>query len=175
MTYSGYAVSLLMAGQLGMSPDIIEKGKKYIQPGQRPPKGVTIHEGPNGGKFYYIEDKHVRQNGMEHELVRSRGVTKDQFKEIEEKYRAEGAESVHFVHKPGLERDAHGNYLYNIYVNYGNKTQKKISDKKAADKARYGHPRVKDIEEPEYTEKDSVHSTPAYNHSTKGIQRPVQL
>ena len=60
MTYSGYAVSLLMAGQLGMSPDIIEKGKKYIQPGQRPPKGVTIHEGPNGGKFYYIEDKHVR-------------------------------------------------------------------------------------------------------------------
>lgn len=135
---SSYGVAaFLIANQFGMhQSDIIEKGKKYVQPGQRPPQGVTIHEGPNGGHYYYVEDKHLRHQGKEHELIRSKGVTKDRFTEIEEQYKIKGAESVHFVHKPGLERDAHGKYLYNIYVNWGDRTQKKISDKKAASKDR---------------------------------------
>lgn len=162
--------ALLMAGQLGhfQTNNLIEKGKKYLKSGQNPPKGVVTHRGPQGGTFYYVEDKHVKQAGKEHELIRSKGVTKHQFEAIEKKYRSQGAENVHFVHKPGLEKDKAGNNLYNIYVNWGDKTQKKISDKKAADKIRYGHPRAKDVEEPIYTETDGTFTTPAFNRTNKG-------
>lgn len=30
----------------------VTKGKVYLHPGQAPPKGASVHEGPNGGKFY---------------------------------------------------------------------------------------------------------------------------
>ena len=139
---------------------IIRKGKKYLKPGQKPPKGVVTHRGPHDGTYYFVEDRHVKQGGKEHELVRSRGVTKDQFKTIEEKYKSLGAESVHFVHVPGLEKNQKGENLYNIYVNWGEKTQKKISDKKAADKARYGHPRVKDTEQESKESKEALKDVP---------------
>ena len=128
--------------------DLIIKGKKYIKHGQTAPKGVVTHRGPHGGVFYFVEDKHLKNQGKEHELIRSRGVTKDQFKTIEEKYKSQGAESVHFVHVPGLEKNQKGENLYNIYVNWGETTQKKISDKKMADKARYGHPSRQAPEKP---------------------------
>jgi|GEM_PF-4732484 len=122
---------------------IIQKGKKYIKPGQTPPKGAVTHRGPHGGIFYFVEDKHLKNQGKEHELIRSRGVTRHEFSATEAKYKAQGAETVHFVHKPNLEKNQKGENLYNIYVNWGEATQKKIADKKAADKARYGHPRKK--------------------------------
>jgi hypothetical protein len=122
---------------------IIKKGKKYIKPGQTPPKGAVTHRGPQGGIYYFVEDKHLKHMGKEHELVRSKGVTKDLFNAIETKFKAQGAESVHFVNVPGLEKNKEGKSLYNIYVNWGEKTQKKIADKKAADKIRYGHPKKK--------------------------------
>ncbi len=147
---------------------IIQKGKKYVKRGQTPPKGVQLHKGPNGGIYYFVEDKHVKQGGQHHELIRSRGVTQDQFKEIEEKFKAQGAVSVHFVHKPNLEKNEAGKNLYNIYVNYGDKTQKKIADKQAADKAKYAARNkwipTTDIEKPEFTEKDGIHSAPAYDY-----------
>ena len=148
--------------------NIIKKGKKYLKPGQKPPNGVITHKGPHNGTYYFVEDRHVKQGGKEHELVRSRGVTKDQFKTIEEKYKSQGAESVHFVHVPGLEKNQKGENLYNIYVNWGDKTQKKIADKKEADKTRYGHPRTIDAESPEWTEKDGIHTAPAYAQKGNG-------
>lgn len=39
------------------SPDIIRKGKKYVKPGQKPPKGVVLHRGKRGGTYYIVEDK----------------------------------------------------------------------------------------------------------------------
>jgi hypothetical protein len=35
---------------------IICKGKRYIRRGQKPPKGVTLHRGPNDG-IYYLEEE----------------------------------------------------------------------------------------------------------------------
>jgi hypothetical protein len=147
---------------------IIQKGKKYVKPGQTPPKGVQLHKGPNGGIYYFVEDKHVKQAGKYHELIRSKGVTKDQFASIEEKFKAQGAESVHFVHKPGLEKTKGGQNLYNIYVNWGEKTQTKIQAKKQADKEKFGRKTIHDFEEPNFTESDGIHTTPAYDRIRAG-------
>jgi len=157
---------------------IIRKGKKYVTDKHPAPKGVQLHKGPHGGTYYFVEDKHVKQGGKHHELVRSRGITQDQFKQIEEKYKQQGAESVHFIHVPGLEKDKNGNYLYNIYVNWGEKTQKKIEGQKAANKIKYAQrkqkvpklkgPDIKDFEEAEFTEHEGVHSTPAYDRTNEG-------
>jgi hypothetical protein len=119
------------------SLSIIEKGKKYVKSGVKPPKGVVLHRGPKGGYYYFVEDKHLKHQGQHHELVRSKGVTEDQFKAIEDHYKGKGAESVQFVHKPNIERNKEGQKLYNIYVR-NKDTDKKIADKAAKDKARYG-------------------------------------
>jgi hypothetical protein len=121
---------------------VIEKGKKYVKPGVQPPKGVTLHRGKRGGTFYYIEDKHLKNQGKEHELVRSKGVTETQFKDIEAHFKSKGAESVHFVHKPNVERNAKGQKLYNVYIRHKD-TDQKLADKAEKDKARYGHPKKK--------------------------------
>jgi hypothetical protein len=114
---------------------IIRKGKKYIKPGQKAPKGVQLHKGPKGGTYYIIEDKHTKFAGKHHELVRSKGVTKDQWDEIRQKLMSEGAESVEFLPQPeygGIK----GKRLYNIYVRRGD-TDEKVNAKLKANKDRY--------------------------------------
>lgn len=120
---------------------LIEKGKKYVKLGVQPPKGVVLHRGKRGGSYYFVEDKHLKDQGKNHELVRSRGVTEDQFKSIEEHYKSKGAESVQFIHKPNIERNAAGKKLYNIYVRHAD-TDQRLGDKAAKDKIRYSHPRT---------------------------------
>jgi hypothetical protein len=117
----------------------IRKGKKYVRSGQTPPKGVTMHTGKRGGRYYLTEDKHMKLQGKHHELVRSVGVKRSQWDELREKLKQEGAESVEFINKPDNYKDTEGNPLYNIYVNWGEKTQQKIEDKLLRDKKKYGH------------------------------------
>lgn len=104
-----------MSGVFGYLHGVIEKGKKYVIPKTSPPKGVIIHKGPKGVHFYYVEDRHVKHMGREHILVRSKGVIRDQFDAITEKYQSQGAELVRFIHKPGLKRDRSEN-LYSILI-----------------------------------------------------------
>lgn len=108
---------------------LIVKGKNYVKAGTSPPKGVQLHRGKRGGYYYFVEDKHLTNAGKEHELIRSRGVRRDQWNEIEQKYISQGAEAVHFVPVPGLEKDKNGNPLYNIYVRWKD-TDQKLADKK---------------------------------------------
>jgi N-acetylglutamate synthase-like GNAT family acetyltransferase len=107
-------------------PGIIRKGKKYVKPGQKPPKGVVLHRGKRGGIYYLIEDKRLKIQGKEHELVRSKGITRDQWEDIRQKHLAEGAESVEFINKPENEHRG-GKALYNIYVRTAG-TDKKIAE-----------------------------------------------
>lgn len=124
------------------STSIIRKGKKYLKAGQKPPKGAVTHRGPKGGTYYIIEDKHLKIGGKHHELVRSRGVTKDQWDEIKQKHLNEGAESVEFIPQPEYG-GVSGKKLYNIYVR-GKNTDEKIEGKIKADKEKYGK-RVKNL------------------------------
>jgi hypothetical protein len=120
---------------------IIRKGKKYIKPGQKAPKGVQLHKGPKGGTYYIIEDKHTKFAGKHHELVRSKGVTKDQWDEIRQKLMSEGAESVEFLPQPeygGIK----GKKLYNIYVRRGD-TDEKIESKIKVDKDKFAQRKKK--------------------------------
>jgi hypothetical protein len=117
---------------------IIEKAKKYIRSGETPPKGVNLHTGKRGGRYYIIEDKHLKIQDKHHELVRSVGYTRDQFDDIKQKYLSQGAKSVEFIPKPEYGKKEDQKPRYNLYVNWGDKTQKKIEDKKLTDKARYG-------------------------------------
>jgi hypothetical protein len=135
---------------------IIEKGKKYVKPGVKPPKGVVLHRGPKGGSYYFVEDKHLQSGGKHHELVRSKGVTADQFKAIEEHYKSQGAESVQFVHKPNVERNKEGKKLYNIYVRHQD-TDQRLADKAAKDKARYGKKKESSPEEKLKAEMGNLH------------------
>jgi hypothetical protein len=127
----------------------ITKGKKYIRPGQQPPKGVTIHTGKRGGKYYLTEDKHMRLSGQHHELVRGVGVKRDVWDDIKNQFLTEGAKSVEFINKPDNYKDKEGNPLYNIYVNWGEDTQKKIEEKLLRDREKYGkrHESVTKIQE----------------------------
>jgi hypothetical protein len=118
--------------------DIIEKGKKYIKQGQQPPKGVVIHQGKRGGRYYLIEDKHLKINNQHHELIRGVGVTRDQHETVKQKLVDQGAQSVEFIPQPEYGKRADNKPRYNIYVNWGDKTQQKIEDKKKADKEKYG-------------------------------------
>jgi len=120
-----------------LKSNIIQKGKKYIKPGQKAPKGVQLHKGPKGGTYYLIEDKHMKIGGKHHELIRSKGVTKDQWDEVRQKHLDKGAESVEFIPQPeygGKE----GQKLYNIYVRRGD-TDQKIEGKIKADKEKFAH------------------------------------
>jgi len=94
-----------------------------------------------------IEDKHMKIGGKHHELVRSRGVTKDQWNEVKQKHLDEGAESVEFIPQPEYG-GVKGKKLYNIYVRRGD-TDEKIGNKVKVDKEKYGKRKVKDMNKPE--------------------------
>ena len=140
-----------LEGNIRINPsvlfDIIKKAKKYIRPGVSPPKGVIIHTGKRGGRYYIVEDRHLKIQGKHHELVRGVGVNRDQWDELKQKFLSEGAKGVEFIPKPEYgKRPGDDRPRYNIYVNWGEKTQKKIEEKLAADKEKYGK-RKKQTEE----------------------------
>jgi len=118
---------------------IIEKGKKYVTGNQTAPKGVTMHTGKRGGRYYLTEDKHMKLNNQHHELVRSVGVKRDQWDELRDQFQKQGAKSVEFIPKPDYgKREGDDTPLYNMYVNWGEKTQQKIEEKLKKDKEKYG-------------------------------------
>ena len=53
----GYYSTLICLQHLASSrfPNIIRKGKKYLKPGQKPPKGHSVKQGPEGGTYYETE------------------------------------------------------------------------------------------------------------------------
>lgn len=145
---------------------LIQKGKKYLQPGQTAPKGVHVHTGPQGGKYYLTEDKHLKIGDKYHELVRSKGVTRDQWTDIEKTYRALGALSVEFINKPNNAKNEQGKPIYNIYVSWPS-SELRIAKKQHADKKRYGHPRINDDDIRSgslWTVRSDVHSHPVFDH-----------
>lgn len=118
-----------------LKSNIIQKGKKYIKPGQKAPKGVQLHKGPRGGTYYLVEDKHMKIGGKHHELIRSKGVTKDQWNDIRQKHLDNGAESVEFIPQPEYGGKA-GQKLYNIYVRQGD-TDEKVEGKIKTNKEKF--------------------------------------
>jgi len=117
---------------------IIEKGKKYLKAGQNPPKGVTLRIGPKKGRYYLVEDKHLKIGGQHHKLIRGVSVTRDQWAELKHHWTAAGAKSVEFINKPNNAKNDAGKNLYSIYVNFGDSTQKEIEAKHKADQIKFG-------------------------------------
>ena len=124
----GYYTTLIRLQYIASqnSGNVIRKGKKYLKPGQKPPNKAVTHKGPRGGVYYIIEDRHMKISGKHHELVRSKGVTKDQWEEVRQKHIAAGAESVEFIPQPEYG-GVSGTKLYNIYVRNA-ETDKKIQE-----------------------------------------------
>lgn len=130
-----YLTLLRLREIASLKSNIIQKGKKYIRPGQKAPKGVQLHKGPQGGTYYLVEDKHMKIGGKHHELIRSKGVPKDQWDDIRQKHLEEGAESVEFIPQPDYGGKV-GKKLYNIYVRRGD-TDEKVEGKIKADKEKF--------------------------------------
>ena len=53
----------------------IEKARVYLKPGEEPPEGIDVKDGPRGGRYYLTEDldRVWRERGEEHRRAEERG------------------------------------------------------------------------------------------------------